>query len=194
MTKFTDNLWRDLAQEHGATLTQAARPEAGRIRRPSSGVIAGGTLAVAAVGAAVTLGLTSTGSTTVGGTRIVTDAFTITQSSSGSVLVQINEKESIVAANKKLNAILKEQVVVRTASGPASVKGAVTCTPGVPDTQGPSVKVLLGADGTQVIAPGTTAGNTGVGTWHLTACSVYPTADLGTGGTGVGNAGNTGAG
>jgi hypothetical protein len=38
-----------------------------------------------------------------------------------------------------------------------------------------------------VITPGTTGDSTGVGTWHLTACSVYPTADLGTGGTGTGN-------
>jgi hypothetical protein len=194
MAKFTDNLWRDLAREHGEALTQAGRPEAGRTRRPSSRLIAGGTLAVAAVGAAVTLGLTSTGSTTAGGTRIVTDAYTITQSSSGPVLVQINQEESIVAADKKLNAMLKEQVVVRTASGPASVKGPVTCTPGVSNLQGPTVKVLLGTDGTQVIAPGTTGNNTGVGTWHLTACSVYPSADMGTGGPGSGDAGNTGVG
>jgi hypothetical protein len=55
--------------------------------------------------------------------------------------------------------------------------------------QGPKVNVLLGTDGTEVIVPGTTGGNTGVGTWHLTACTVYPSADMGTGGTG-----NTGAG
>ena len=29
MTKFTDNLWRDLAREHGTTLAHADRPEAG---------------------------------------------------------------------------------------------------------------------------------------------------------------------
>jgi len=185
MTKFTDNLWRDLAQEHGAVLAHAERPEPRWTRRPR--VIAGSTLAVAAVAAAVTLGLTSTGSTTAGGTRVVTDAYTITQSSSGSVLVQVNNKESINAANAKLNAMLKEQVVVRTESGPASVTGPVTCTPGESNVHGPTVKVLLGADGTQVITPGTTGDNTGVGTWHLTACSVYTTADMGTGGTGTGN-------
>jgi hypothetical protein len=43
--------------------------------------------------------------------------------------------------------------------------------------------------GTQVIAPGTTAGNTGVGTWHMTACYVYPTAGMGARGTGSGNTG-----
>jgi hypothetical protein len=187
MTKFTEHLWTDLAREHGAALAEADRTQAARSRRPSSRVIASSTLAVAAVAAAVTLGLTSTGSTAAGGTRAVTDAYTITQNSSGSVLVQINQKESINAANGKLNAMIKEQVVLRMASGPASVKGAVTCTPGESNMQGPQVKVLLGADGTQVIASGTTGDNTGVGTWHVAACFVYPTADLGTGGTGTGN-------
>jgi hypothetical protein len=187
MTKFTDHLWRDLAREHGEALEQADRTEPGPVRRRRPRVIAGSTLAVAAVAAAVTVGLTSTGSTKADGTRVVTDAYTITQNSSGSVLVQINQKQSINAANEKLNVLIKEQVVVRAASGPASVQGPVTCTPGEPGMQGPQVKVLLGADGTQVIAPGTTGDNTGVGTWHLTACSVYPTADMG-------GAGNTGAG
>jgi hypothetical protein len=186
MTKFTDHLWSDIAREHGPALANADRPEPSRALR-SPRVLAGGTLAVGAVAAAVTVGLTSTGSTSADGTRVVTDAYTITQNSNGSVLVQINNKESIIAANAKLNAMIKEEVVVRTASGPASVKGAVTCTPGETGMQGPQVKVLLGTDGTQVIPPGTTGDSTGVGTWHLTACSVYPTADLGTGGTGTGN-------
>lgn len=120
---------------------------------------------------------------------MVTDAYTITQNSSGSVLMQINQQESINAANTKLNAMIKEQVVLRMASGPAPVSGPKTCTPGVSNMQGPTVKVLPGTDGTQVITPGTTGGNTGVGTWHVTACYVYPTADMGTGGTGTGSAG-----
>jgi hypothetical protein len=185
MTRFTEELWSDLAREHGAALAQAGRRGASRIRRPR--VIAGSTLAVAAIAAVITLGLTSTGSTTAGGTRVVTDAYTITQNSSGGpVLVTINNKESINAANEKLNAMLKEEVVLSVGSGPAPVNGAVACRPGVPNMQGPPVKVLLGADGTQVIATGTTADNTGVGTWYVTACHVYPTADMGTGGTGVG--------
>jgi hypothetical protein len=187
MTKYTDNLWRDLARKHGPALEQAGGPGQGRTRRPGPRVIAGGTLAVAAVAAAVTLGLTSTASTAAGGTQVVTDAYTITQNSSGSVLVTINQEESINAANAKLNAMIKEQVVLRMASGPAPVKGPLTCKPGESNMQGPQVKVLLGDDGTQVIAPGTTGDSTGVGTWHMTACYVYPTADMGTGGTGTGN-------
>jgi hypothetical protein len=194
MTKFTDNLWRDLVHEHGATLAQADRPEPGRarhLRRPR--VIAGGTLALAVAGTALGLGLTSTGSTT-GSTNVVTAAYTITTHSNGSILVKIGRRESINAANQKLNAMVKEEVVLRILPGLATVSGPVTCTPGEPNMQGPQVKVLLGKDGTEVIAPGTTAGNTGVGTWHIGACSVYPTADLGKGGTGNTGSGNTGPG
>jgi hypothetical protein len=192
MTKFTDRLWSDLAQEHGPALAVAGRSESRRARRPR--VIAGGTLALAVAGTALGLGLTSAGGSpaAAGGSEVVTDAYTITQSSSGSVLVQINQRESIDAANAKLKSMIKEEVVVTTAAGPATTAGAVTCTPGEPNMQGPTVKVLLGADGTQVITPGTTGGNTGVGTWHLTACAVYPSADMGTGGTGTGT-GSAGA-
>jgi hypothetical protein len=189
MTKFTEHLWSDLAREHGAALAQASRPAPHWVRRP--GVIAGSTLSLAAGGTALALGLTATGGApaAAGGTKVVTAAYTITTHSGGPVLVQINNQESIIAANQKLNAMIKEQVVVRSVAGPAVVKGPITCTPGEPDMGRPQVKVLLGADGTQVITPGTTGDNTGVGTWHLTACYVYPTADMGHGGTGTGNTG-----
>ena len=67
MSKFTDNLWQDLVREHGETLVQAERPEAGRagragratiLRRPR--VIAGGSLGLAGVGAALVLALGGT--------------------------------------------------------------------------------------------------------------------------------------
>src|SRR5215469_13170786 len=113
MTKLTENLWKDLAQEHGAALDRATRPGPGRARRP--GLIAGGTLALAAAGTALGLGLTSTsGSTGAGGTgaggtaaggtaaggirKVVTAAYTITEKSDGSVLVQVNQRQSILAA------------------------------------------------------------------------------------------------
>jgi hypothetical protein len=185
MSKFTENLWRDLVQEHGAVIAQAVRPGPGRSRGRRPRVLAGSTLALAGAGVAVALGLTATGST---------PAFAVTRNADGTVLVTINQRESIVAANQKLKAMINEEVVLHTVAGPAPVSGPVTCTPGVPNMQGPPVRVLLGADGTQVIAPGTTGDNTGVGTWHITACYVYPAADMGTGGTGSGNTGNTGAG
>jgi hypothetical protein len=189
MGKFTENLWRDLAEEYGRELTRATWPGPGRARRPRA--IAGGTLALAVAGTALGLGLTSTGAAT-GGIKALTTAYTITTPGNGSVLVHINDGESITAADQKLNAMINEEVVLRMASGPAPVSGPLTCAPGEPNMQGPKVKVLLGADGTQVIVPGTTGDNTGVGTWHMTACYVYPTADMGTGGTGTGNIGDAG--
>jgi len=194
MAKFTENLWNDLAQEHGAALAQATRPGPGRAGRP--GLIAGSTLALAAAGTALGLGLTSTsgstpaGSTAAGGIRkVVTAAYTITEKSDGSVLVQVNQAESIVAADAKLSSMgIQEKVSVFPEPGAATVSGPVTCKPvdGAPNQ--PQVQVLLGTDGTEVIA----GGNTGAGTWHLGSCVVFPTSDKGN--SGPGDTGNGGAG
>jgi hypothetical protein len=179
MSKFTDHLWRDLVQEHGQALAYANQPEPGRAHRPR--VIAGGTLALAGAGTALALGLTATGNT---------PAFAVTRNSDGSVLVQINQSTNLPAANRKLTAMgIHEQVTIYMKPGAAAASGPVTCTPaaGASNLPGPSVKVLVGTDGTEVIAPGTTGDNTGAGSWHLGACTI-------TGDTGPANAGNTGAG
>ena len=193
MTKFTENLWNDLAQEHGAALDRATRPEPGRARRP--GLIAGSTLALAAAGTALGLGLTSTGSTPAGSTaaggikKVVTTAYTITQMSNGSVLVQVNQAESIVAADAKLSSMgIQEKVAVFPKPGAATVSGPVTCKPVDGAPKQPQVQVLLGTNGTEVIA----GSNTGAGTWHLGSCVVFPTGY--TGNSGPGNTGNGGAG
>ena len=177
MTKFTDNLWRDLAREHGATLAPAGRPEPGRARRPRPRVLAGSTLALAGAGAAVAFGLTATAST---------PAFAVTKNGDGSVLVTINQNQALPQANHKLTEMgIHEQITIYMASGAAAVIGPVTCTPAqsASNLPGPPVKVLVGTNGTEVI----NSGNTGAGTWHLAACHL-------TGDTGSGNTGNTGAG
>ena len=194
MTRFTENLWNDLAQEHGAALDRATRPGPGRARR--RGLIAGSTLALAAAGTALGLGLTSTsggtpaGGTTAGGIRkVVTAAYTITEMSNGSVLVQVNQAESIVAADAKLSSMgIQEKVAVFPKPGAATVGGPVTCAPVDGASKQPRVQVLLGTNGTEVIA----GGNTGAGTWHLGSCVVFPTSD--TGNRGPGNTGSGGAG
>jgi hypothetical protein len=177
MTKFADQLWSDLAREHGPALTHAGRPEPGRARRPRSRVIAGSTLALVGAGAAVTVGLTATAST---------PAFAVTKTGDGSVLVNISQLKSLPDANRKLTEMgIREQVTIDMAAGAAAASGPVTCTPapGATNLPGPPVKVLVGTNGTQVIE----SGNTGAGTWHLAACHL-------TGEVGSGNAGNTGAG
>ena len=176
MTKFTDHLWRDLAREHGATLALADRPAPGRaplLRRPR--VLAGSTLGLAGVGAALGLAL---------GAASSTPAYAVTTNSDGSVLVTINQNSALPQANAKLTALgIHEQITIYLASGAAAVSGPVTCTPapGVSNLPGPPVKVLLGTNGTEVIE----SGNTGAGTWHLGTCLL--TGD-------TGNTGNTGAG
>ena len=189
MTKFTDNLWRDLARERGEALTQAGRPEAGRTRRPSSRVIAGSTLVLAVGGTALGLGLTSTGSTsaTTAGSAATTTIVTVAKINGGEILVTLNQPGSLAIqqADKKLAAMgFHEGIVIYMGSGPASVSGPVTCTPvpGIPNQ--PTVKVVVGTNGTEVVQPGTTGDNTGVGTWHLNHCNLA--SDTGTGNTGAG--------
>jgi hypothetical protein len=146
-------------------------------------VLAGSTLGLAGVGTALVLALSGSAAP---------PAFAITTNGDGSVLVNINQLQSLPAANHKLTAMgIHEQVTIYMTSGPAAVSGPVTCTPAPgANLSGPPLKVLVGKDGTEVISPGQTAGNTGVGTYHLDRCVV-------TGGTGSGNtgsSGNTGAG
>jgi hypothetical protein len=181
MTKFTDHLWSDLAREHGATLVHANRRGPGRaslLRRPR--VLAGGTLGLAGVGTALAIVL---------GAASAPAAYAVTTNGNGSVLVTINRESALPQANAKLAAMgIHEGVTIYMASGAASVSGPVTCTPAPgANISGPPLMVLVGKDGTEVISPGQTGGNTGVGTWHLNRCVV-------TGDAGSGDSGNTGAG
>jgi hypothetical protein len=178
MSKFTDHLWQDLAREHGPALALAGRPEPGRVRRPR--VVAGSTLALAGAGAAIAFVLTSTSSTPASA------AVTVARVSDGSILVTLNQpgSQALSQADQKLAAMgLNEGIVIYMGSGPAVVSGPVTCTPepGIPNQ--PTVKVLVGTNGTEVINPGTTPGNTGVGTWHLNSCNLASDT-AGTGNTG----------
>jgi hypothetical protein len=177
MTKFTDNLWRDLASEHGPALVQAGRPGPSRARRPR--MIAGSTLALAGAGAAIALVLTSTSSTPASA------AVTVAKVSNGSILVTLNHPgyQAISQADAKLAAMgFHEGIAIAMGSGPAAVSGPVTCTPeaGIPNQ--PTVEALAGTNGTLVVNPGTTPGNTGVGTWHVKSCNL----DSDTGNTGAG--------
>ena len=172
----------DLAREE-----RAARPaSAGRARRKRlrPRILAGSTLGLVAVAAAVVLAL--------GGTAATTPAFAITRASDGSVLVHLNINSSLPQVNAKLAAMgTHEQIGIDMASGPAAVPGPVTCAPR-PGVSGPTVKVLDGPNGTEVISPGQTGDNTGVGTWHLAACGVYPaTTGLSTLRGYTGNSGNS---
>jgi hypothetical protein len=176
MTRFSDHLWSDLAEEHGGTLAVIDRPGAGRarlLRRPR--LVAASTLGLAGAGTALLLTLGATSA----------PAYAVTTNGDGSVLVTINQLSALPQANAKLTAMgIDEQVTIYVASGAATVSGPVACAP---DGSGPPLKVLLGKDGTQVTSSGQNGGNTGVGTFHMARC--VAAVD-----TGAGNTGNTGAG
>jgi len=169
MSDFTDNLWRDLVREHGATLARTDRPapaHAARVRflrRPR--ILAGSTLGLAGIGAALLLAL--------GGTAATAPAFAVTRNNDGSVLVHLNYVKdlNLPQLNAKLHSMgLHEGVTIWMASGAARVSGSVTCSQG-PGATTP-VKVLVGANGTEVIGSGQSAGNTAAGAFHLDHCVV----------------------
>jgi hypothetical protein len=146
---------------------------------PRRRVLAGGSLGLAGVAAALVVALSGSAAP---------PAFAITKSGDGSVLVTINRLESLPDANRKLAAMgIHEQITIYMATGAAAVSRPVTCTP-TPgaNVSGPPLKVLVGKDGTEDIQPGQTAGNTGVGSYHLDRCVV-------TRHTRSGISGNTGA-
>ena len=89
MSKFEDQLFNDLIQEHGPALAVAKRPKAPRNTRPVW--IAAGALAVAG---AATAGITLFS----GGTP----AFAVTENPDGSVTVAVKDLSGLDAANREL--------------------------------------------------------------------------------------------
>jgi hypothetical protein len=165
VSKFTDHLWSDLVREHGATLAYTERPAPSRLRQTRSRVLAGSTALLAAIAVAVVLAL---------GGSSAAPAYAITASGDGSVLVEINQLSSLPDANSKLTAMgIHEQLEIFMKPGPATVRGPVECTttPGV-TVNGPRLKVLVGAHGTDSIGGNHTPGVVGVATYHLDHCLV----------------------
>jgi hypothetical protein len=144
-------------------------------------VVAGGTLGLAGIGAAVLLAL--------GGTAATTPAFAVTRSSDGSVLVHLNYVKdlNLPQLEAKLHSMgLHEGVTISMATGAARVSGPVTCRQGPGATT--TVKVLVGANGTEVVQAGQSAGNTAEGSFHLDSCVTR--GDNAAGNTGTGSPGN----
>jgi hypothetical protein len=164
---------RDEQRAAGAVTTRAPR------RRPR--LLAGSTLGLAGVGAALVLAL--------GGTAETSPAYAITQKGDGTVFVKFNYgfagPHTLGDADAKLRADYNETILVNEAPGPATVTGPLNCTPvkGFDAGAKTPVKVLLGKDGTGMIP----SGNTGAGIVHLTGCYLYNDA-------GPSNTGNTGNG
>ena len=112
----------DLAREHQAARASASEPRRARLRRPR--LVAGGTLGLVGVGAALVLAL--------GGTAATTPAFAITTSGDG-VLVHLNytTDQNLPQVDAKLASMgIHESVGIQMAPGAATVSGPVTCARG----------------------------------------------------------------
>lgn len=166
LERFGDELNRAARRELSAT----SAPARARIPRPR--FLAGGTLGLAGVGTALVLAL---------GGSTAAPAFAITTNGSGAVLVHLNynANQNLPGVNAQLAAMgTGEAVTIYMAAGAASVSGPVSCTAGS-GVSGPPVKVLVGADGTEVIAAGQSAGNTAEGSFHLDHCTTSSVSSSG---------------
>ena len=95
-----------------------------------------------------------------------------------------NTDQNLPQVQEKLASMgIHEEVGIQMAPGAASVSGPVTCIP-KPGVTGPTVKVMVGKNGTEIIAPGQSAGNTAEGSFHLVSCTTSNS-------TGSGNTGNS---
>ena len=90
MSKFKDRLWRELVRDHGKDLAQITRPEVKRSRRARPRVLAGTSLGLAGVGAAVVLAV---------GAASTSPAFAVTPNHDGTVQVTIFRRAGIAGAN-----------------------------------------------------------------------------------------------
>jgi hypothetical protein len=175
MNRFEDNLWESVVEQHGDDLARVdARPGTTRPRRrsPRRRVLAGGTLGLAGIGAAMVIAL---------GGSTAPPAYAITTSPDGSVLVTFNYEPAtnFWQLEHKLIGEYHEMVAAEISPGPATLPGPVTCTPmkdadpGMPNT---SIKIELGQDGTATIPAGDTGaipGIDGSGPVHLSACQLF---------------------
>jgi hypothetical protein len=163
-----------------------------RARRTRSRLLAGGSLGLAGVGAAVLLALSGTAGTS--------PAYAITPKGDGTVFVKINSggHNTLLTADTKLVDKYHETVLITTAPGQSTNPAAIDCAPtadryapGDPTPSGPRVKLLIGKDNTfvgPIVGP---SGNSGPGTLHLVSCQTYVSYPHSN--TGSGNSGNTGA-
>ena len=149
----------------------------GILRRPRA--LAGGSLGLAGIATGLVLALGGTAATAPA-------AFAVTRSSDGTVQVELNylSNQNLPQVEAKLAAMgTGEAVTLDMASGPATASGPVTCTPGA-GVSGPTLKVLVGTNGTETIGAGQSAGNTAEGTFHLADCTAVSSSAAGNSGAG----------
>jgi hypothetical protein len=107
MSKFEDHLWREFERHHGHELEPGTPPTVKR-RRARPRVLAGTTLGLAGVGAALALVLGAAGTS---------PAFAVTPNHDGTVTVKILRGAGIAAANARLTALGVRVRVVQIEDG-----------------------------------------------------------------------------
>jgi hypothetical protein len=165
--------------ERAAHRQLSTSPAPARARVPRPRLLAGGSLGLAGVTAALVLAL---------GGSTAAPAFAVTRQADGSVLVQLDyvSVQNLPQVNAKLAAIgTGEQISIAMGPGAAATSGPVACT-AAPGASGPTVKVLVGTNGTEVIGAGQSAGNTAEGSFHMVSCTASSDSGSGTGTTAAG--------
>jgi hypothetical protein len=108
MTKFEDHLWREFVHEHGTALAQMSTSTAKPIRRGPR-LVAGTSLGLAGVGAAVALVL---------GASATSPAFAVTRNHDGTVTISIRRASGIAGANARLNQLgIRAEVMQHAPAG-----------------------------------------------------------------------------
>ena len=108
MSKFEDHLWREFVREHGNALAQMSTPTAKHIRRGPR-LVAGTSLGLAGVGAAVALVL---------GATTTSPAFAVTRNHDGTVTISIQRASGIAGANARLHQLgIRAKVMQQVPAG-----------------------------------------------------------------------------
>ncbi len=114
MSKFEDHLWAEFVREHGNAVAQMGTPTARSVRRGPR-LVAGASLSLAGVGAAVALVL---------GATTTTPAFAVTRNHDGTFTISIQRLSGIAGANAKLHRLgVRAQVMQQP---PAGCRGTST--------------------------------------------------------------------
>lgn len=172
-----------LAREEEASHSADARARRARDARRSTRwprALAGSTLGLAGIAAALLLAL--------GGTAGTSPALAVTRQADGSVLVTVNVDAStswVGPADSKLAAMgIDEQILLSHQDGAPPVSGLVDCSPlsGADAPTGPPVKVLFTRG-----AAASGEGDTGADSTMVSGCAYFATPDgSDTGDTGTG--------
>jgi hypothetical protein len=147
MTRFADQLFDDLMQEHGTALAQVSAPTA-RQRRPATRPLLL-TAGASGVALATTVGMLAAG----GGSP----AYAVTTHPDGTVTLAVYQTSGIAAANSRLHQLGDRVVVVPVKPGCPSIQSLPA--PGVPAQQ-ISVQASGSSDGSVTVdAHGVPAGD-----------------------------------